>query len=74
MIVGESDCPVNNIEQYEKEFIEQTCVINLDHDNNHLCEAAVYQSTVKEVPMMFDISQSSCKKSMYKYGVLTNYF
>ena len=44
VIVGETDCPVNKIRFYEKEFNEEKCVINLDHNNNHICNIVVHQS------------------------------
>ena len=74
VIVGETDCQVNNISNHEQEFNEEICVINLDHDNNHICDVVVHQrlkgrSFMSDVitsgnPLLsLDGSPANCRKS-----------
>ena len=57
VIVGETDCQVKNISNHEQEFNEENCVINLDHDNNHMCDVVVRQ-TLKGRSFMSDVMKS----------------
>ena len=57
MTIGESDCPVVDINNYEREFDEENCVINLDHDNNHICHIVVHQG--KDLYYSSSLSRSS---------------
>jgi len=58
IIVGESDC---DFDDASNEFDKEQCTINLDHDNNHMCDVVVYKP-VKTLSNELLLSQHSCQK------------
>ena len=64
IIVGETDCPVTNIQNYIEEYDEEACVINLDHDNNQMCDVEVFK-TNKDYGGGYTLNDSSCKKCKF---------
>ena len=80
VIVGESDCPVKNITNHVNENDHEKCVINLDHENNHICEVVIHSGLRSRTSMYelvlndgntlyFDAGKSSCKKRNTFYSM-----
>ena len=61
VIIGESDCEVGNIENSVSEFDKEECTINLEHDNNYMCEVVVYKP-LKALGDDLILSQKNCRK------------
>ena len=43
MLVGETDCEVENINNAAEEFDKVNCTINLERDSNYQCDVVVYR-------------------------------
>jgi len=61
LIIGESDCEVGDIESADQEFDKEQCTINLEHDNNYMCEVVVYKP-LKALGDNLILSQKNCRK------------
>merc|ERR1711936_989819 len=61
IIIGESDCEVVDIENAVQEFDKEQCTINLEHDNNYMCEVVVYKP-LKALGDNLILSQKNCRK------------
>jgi len=61
VIIGESDCEVGDIQNAVDEFDKEQCTINLEHDNNYMCEVVVYKP-LKPLGNDLILSQKNCRK------------
>ena len=66
MIIGESDCEVGDIQNAVDEFDKEQCTINLEHDNNYMCEVVVYKP-LKPLGNDLILSQKNCRKGKFRF-------